>query len=455
MVSATSWSQVNDRIKLLYNWTDTTLTPSTLYANSYNEVWGFVINSREYGVIGSSRGTHFFDVTDTANISMVAFVQEADTGAVIVHRDYHDYKGYLYAVSDEGNSTLQIIDLQYLPDSVVVVYDTSSLFSRSHNIFIDTAKQKLYVCSPKPGNMMEVYSLTDPLTPVLIDTISIPQLPGSVHDVYVRNDTAFCNVGLSGLYVMDFSVAGSPQLLGSLTTYTDQYYNHSGWLHPTKDIYVFADELQGMRMKLCDVSDLSDIKELSLVSSGVVPDSSYPHNPIIKGDILYVAHYHDGLWLFDLSDSSNPQPLGFYDTYSPSDHVSFRGAWGVYPFLPSGIILVSDMRYGFFVFDASEAENAVSIRNNGKVKNYGLTIYPQPFTKNFQLVFDGLKPQNITINLININGQVVYTEKQYIDTRNVSLTITPTDKIANGLYFLKITGEIDNFTSKVIKINGN
>ncbi len=64
MLSATAWSQVSDKIKLLYNWTDPTLTPSMLYANSYNEVWGFVINSREYGVIGSSRGPHFFDVTE-------------------------------------------------------------------------------------------------------------------------------------------------------------------------------------------------------------------------------------------------------------------------------------------------------------------------------------------------------------------------------------------------------
>ena len=46
-------------------------------------------------------------------------------GPEIIHRDYHDYQGYLYAVSDEGAASLQIIDISTLPDSASVVYDSS------------------------------------------------------------------------------------------------------------------------------------------------------------------------------------------------------------------------------------------------------------------------------------------------------------------------------------------
>ena len=45
----------------------------------------------------------------------------------------------IYIVCDEGNSsTLQIIDISNLPNSVTTVYDSDSLFQKSHNIFIDT-----------------------------------------------------------------------------------------------------------------------------------------------------------------------------------------------------------------------------------------------------------------------------------------------------------------------------
>ena len=53
------------------------------------------------------------------------------------------------AVCDEGPSSLQIMDLSFLPDSVSVIYDDDSLITRSHNIFIDTAYSKLYSCSNK------------------------------------------------------------------------------------------------------------------------------------------------------------------------------------------------------------------------------------------------------------------------------------------------------------------
>ncbi|MEC8852932.1 MAG: hypothetical protein VYD33_00665, partial [Bacteroidota bacterium] len=137
----------------LYNWQDTTLTSSWQYDNTYNEIWGVQINGAEIAIIGSTAGTHFFDVTDPVTANQVDFVAGAYTGSDVVHRDYHDYNGYLYIVCDEGDSsTLQIIDMSSLPNSVSVVYDSNVLFTKSHNIFIDTATAKLYVCAVKHTN---------------------------------------------------------------------------------------------------------------------------------------------------------------------------------------------------------------------------------------------------------------------------------------------------------------
>ena len=152
---------------LLYNWQDTTLVGSWAYNNTYNECWGLEVNGSEIAIIGSTDGTHFFDVTDPANATQVAYVAGAYQGGGVIHRDYHDFQGYLYVVCDEGSSsTLQIIDISTLPDSVTTVYDSNALFTKSHNIYIDTATAKLYACASNTA--IDVYSLSNPTNPTLI-----------------------------------------------------------------------------------------------------------------------------------------------------------------------------------------------------------------------------------------------------------------------------------------------
>ena len=122
---------------LLYHWEDTTLVGSTAYNNTYNEIWGLNINGYEFAVIGSTAGSHIFDITNPTNANEVAFIAGAYTGPGVIHRDYHDYNGYLYIVCDEGSpSTLQIVDISNLPNSVNTVYDSNNLLNRVHNIFI-------------------------------------------------------------------------------------------------------------------------------------------------------------------------------------------------------------------------------------------------------------------------------------------------------------------------------
>ena len=113
---------IENNLELLYQWTDdgTVLNAETdpgdnWVGNIYNEIWGFVQNDHEFAVMGSTEGTHIFDVTDPANGYLVASIDGASTSSEIVHRDFHTYAGYLYAVADEMNtSTLQIIDMETL-----------------------------------------------------------------------------------------------------------------------------------------------------------------------------------------------------------------------------------------------------------------------------------------------------------------------------------------------------
>ncbi len=344
--------QAQQKATLLFNWQDTNLVGSWTYNNTYNECWGVVVNEREIAIIGSTAGTHFFDVTDPENSLQVAFVEGAYTGGGVIHRDYHDFDGYLYIVCDEGSSsTLQIVDITSLPSSVNKVYDSNVLFTTSHNIYIDTSTAKLYACSS--NSAMDVYSLNTPTNPSLIYSYNASQ----VHDAFVRNDSAYLNCGNAGFKIYDFSnvnqMGDQPTLLGALTSYPDAGYNHSGWLSKDGTIYAMQDENHGYDVKILDVSDFNNISVLSTFNSGVHPQSM-AHNGIIKEDLLYLPYYHDGLRVFDISDPSNPTQISYYETYLCGDHSSYKGAWGVYPYFPSGNIIVSDMQSGLFLLNGIE-----------------------------------------------------------------------------------------------------
>ncbi len=455
-------------VSLLFQWNDTTLPSSSFHNNRYNEIWGFAINGREYAVIGSTMGTHIFDVTVPNSIDAVAFIPGAAQGTGIVHRDYKSYQNYLYMVCDEGASTLQIADIGYLPDSAPLVYNSAALFQRSHNIYIDTATAKMYVCGG--SNQLEVYSLADPENPVR--QLRCPtdifwwSTVGNVHDAYSRNDTVYCNAENRGLFIVDFSNIANPQLIGSLTSYPQQGYNHSGWLNETGTIYALADETFGMDIKILNVSDLSNITVLDTIGSDVHP-LSMPHNLIIKDNFLFVSYYKDGLYIFNISDPANPFVSGYYDT-STEPHVpsNYRGAWGVNPLLPSGIVLISDMQNGLFVFDVSDA-----VIQSVKEKREGystISIFPNPFSENITVSLPNnkenttlpspvfrrgaggeVKDARLTLELFDVLGRKVLSEKQF--PANSNKYIIKTDDLPGGIYILEVKSENIIHHQKIIK----
>lgn len=447
-------AQTAENASLLYLWQDPSLVPSTNYNNTYNEIWGFVHDGREYAVIGSTAGTHIFDVTAPSESYEADFVAGAFTGGEVVHRDYHDYNGYLYMVCDEGlgTSTLQIADLQYLPDSVHIVYDSNELFSRSHNIFIDAAKAKLYVCNAvqndETANGLAVFSLQTPSYPTLLGTYNTVR----AHDVYVRDDIAYINGEGNGLFVVDFSDPQNPLALGSLTEYSqyDQGYNHSGWLSDDGQYYVFADENHGFDVKIADVSDLTDIEIVASINAAV-DTYSIAHNPIIRGDYLYISYYHDGLQVWNIADPYNPFKVAFYDTYSPPDHASYRGAWGVYPFLPSGNILVSDMQSGLFVLDVNEEGMPTHIIDlPSQSATPGITAHLDPTNNKLIFKTELAHAQFIDLQIINLNGAIVVQEQIWVEAGQSNFQSPLLNSISNQLLIWQAKTESGAFSGKIM-----
>ena len=85
------------------------------------------------------------------------------------------------------------------------------------------------------------------------------------------------------------------------------------------------------------------------------PTNSIDHNGYVKGDLFYLSSYTAGVRVIDVSsiESANIEEIGFFDTYPENNNREFNGAWSVYPFFPSGNIIISDINRGLFVIRKS------------------------------------------------------------------------------------------------------
>lgn len=395
-------------VRKLGQWNDPSLPGSFLYNNTYNAVWGYARDGREYGIIGSTQGTHIIDVTEAAAPEQVAFIPGAVQGGEVVHREFKTYRDRLYAVTDEGPGTLQIIDLAQLPDTAIVTYDSHALFYRAHSLWIDTANARLYTHGGSSD--FAIWSLADPDAPTLLLDPQSGSVPwwnsvGYVHDAYTVGNVTYAN-DVDAMHIIDFTNTASPQLRGSLTSYPQPGYNHSGWLHDNGWLYVMADETHGTDLKLFDVGDPTDIQFIDTVGTDRGP-GSIPHNPCFQGDLLHASWYYDGYWLWSVADPQHAQLLGYYDTYPQPYSFSYKGAWGVYPFLPSGHVLVSDMQTGLYILDISLA---LAVQEPAPPAD-GLRLRPNPAADDVQVALPAERGINAVLWIVDATGRTVRTER--------------------------------------------
>lgn len=450
-----SSAQMHLNMNLLSNWDDNSL-PTNWTGGSFSDCWGYADSvGNEYAFIGSTIGTHIFNVTNPTNPVLVNFEIGKESSGNVVHRDFKTYKGYMYGVCDEGNSSLQIFDLKYLPDSVHKVYDRQTICKTAHNIFINN--NKIYFCGLKDslGNaiVFRVASLANPINPVVINDLASPPF-GYVHDVNVRNDTAFLSAGVDGLFIYDYTTPTSPALVQSITSYPEQGYNHSSWVSEDGKTLVFADETHGMGLKVYDISDMSNITLKSIFRSNLLNDpsnggkgNSIPHNPFIIDNKVFISYYQDGVQCFDITNTSSPVQAGYYDTFpTDTDYTGYGpGCWGVYPYLPSRHIIGSDISNGLFVLDGTQLLGV----NENLFSQSTINVFPNPSDDQISVsASHEFQNEKIKIELYNTLGEKILSVPNYVSGTPVNIS-----SFGLGIYLLKISSNKSSLTKKIIKTN--
>lgn len=427
-------------------------------SRKYSGCWGWRQNNtgKEYGIVGSSAGVYFIDISSPATPTVCDYV---DGKHGCTWREIKTYQDYCYVVSDDAApNQFQIIDMQYLPDSVHVVHNGTSYFERGHTIWID--KDKMYIGSEtKAGgayNSMMLYSLATPSNPVFLRSlVTDASFISTVHDMFVNNDTVFASCGNQGLYIFKYnSVSNNFTQIGSFINYSSgSAYNHSGYITPNKKYFAFADEVPGsLPMHLLDIQNISAPVTTCTFNAHT---TTTPHNPYIVSDKwLLVSSYMDGLNIFDISTPTNVVLGGYFDTHPQSGFNTgdysggpYRGNWGAYPYFPSGLILALDMQNGVFILDPSALYSVVGINENKTISKF-LNLYPNPANSSVRIMTNINDAAELYIT--NTLGQIVL-KKSYDNFTSQDLDISG---LVQGTYFINLKTNHSSLTKKLI-INNN
>src|ERR1043166_9727774 len=365
------FSQQAYKMNLLGHYNDSNLRKVDV-TDIWNDCTGWYdsVKQREYAIAGTTDSIYFFDITDPAQMKLVD--REWGSSSLCRNRDYEVYQHYVYCVADQGqgDGVLQIFDLKNLPDSVYKVYQSGSLGQFTHTIFIEAMSKRLYMCSNTTFDSgtvaMDILSLNNPEFPTFLAHLDVPHPQGVplfsiVHEMYARTDTSYCSCDNAGLFIFDLRDLSNQKLIGSITSYPKKGYNHSSWLDESGRYIMFTDENAGLDAKIFDIADLNNPHFVSVFNSN---PGAMPHNAYWKGKFAYVSAYHDGVRIWNVHDPEHPVQVAWYDTHpqEPEVYGGYKGCWGVWPYLPSGHIIASDLTSGIFVFGVDSLDDIADLK---------------------------------------------------------------------------------------------
>lgn len=331
---------------------DTVRHLNVLPGGGYSALWGYTApDGREYAIIGcngsSGRtpGTSIIDITDNANMRQVAFIQ----GPASIWREMKTYRSYAYVVS-EGGGGVQIIDLSRLPDTASLVSSFNYVNGtkntlKSHTITITDGFMYLNGCANwSPGGILIFDLRNNPTSPQFISEYQ----PEYIHDCYVLRDTIFAAAIYSGggLNIADARNKANVQTIAKIT-YAGSG-THNAWVTKDRRFAITTDEIGNINPKQLHFWDISNLPSVPTVATSTftVSPTVVVHNVTVRGDFAYSCWYSGrGAQVVDISNPALPVLAAGYAIPGSTDL-----DWGIYPYFPSGKIIMGDDTNGLWVF---------------------------------------------------------------------------------------------------------
>jgi choice-of-anchor B domain-containing protein len=305
----------------------------------------------EYALCGVDNGMTVVDVTNPSAPNQI-------TQIPLITNEWKEIKTYhrFAYVTTEANVGLQIVDLHPLPNSTLPYHSytgdgaIAGQLGNIHALHVDTTKGYLYLYGSNlfGGGAVVLDLNTDPYNPTYVGFYMNPA-HNYVHDGYVDNDTLYAGHIYDGyMCVVDMTNKTAPVILASQQTTTA--FTHNTWPSNGKHYVFTTDENTNSYLTCYDITNLNNIQATDKIQSQNPNSGSIVHNTHILNNWAVTSWYRDGFVITDITRPYNLINVGWYDTYPQASGNGFNGTWGVYPFLPSGTIVVSNIEDGLYVY---------------------------------------------------------------------------------------------------------
>ncbi len=195
---------------------------------------------------------------------------------------------------------------------------------------------------------------------------------GGYHDFYVGYDVArqrdvFYGAGLGGYSAWDITQPEAPVQLFTITG-LGMDLAHTFTPSPDGNYAVTETEYQYTPLRIWDLKEGQDGTRKNLdqpISAWTADWQDLSHNHEVRWPFVFVSAYEDGLFVFNLKDPKNPRTDGWYYTCGcvhehgfgggpnvgwESESSVMQGAFGVDVRNADGLVVLSDMRSGLWLF---------------------------------------------------------------------------------------------------------
>ncbi len=334
---------------------NTELLSNVRFPDNCANIWGYADSAkREYAIIGRVTGTSVFDVTDGKKPVLLKHIP----GVVSTWREIKSWKNRIYSVADRGADGVLIINMSKAPQEITSVFwkpiisvqdkilniNKAGTIDRSHDLYIDE-KGFCYLTGSNFHQGVVVLDLnSNPDNPEFKGIFN----PNYTHDGFARNDTFWSADIIAGEFtVWDVKSKSASRKLASQRT--GNAFTHNIWLSDDGKYAFTTDERANAFVEAYKVDDMQNITLVDKYRSRTTQiRSTIPHNTMYHKGFLVTSYYTDGFTIVDAADPGHLVEVGAFDTYAGGDG-DFHGCWGVYPYLPSGNILASDIEFGLYV----------------------------------------------------------------------------------------------------------
>lgn len=336
-----------------------------------NDSWGWTDSTtgKEYALIGTTTGSAFVDISNPTEPLLLGTLPTETINNL--WRDIKVYNNHAFIVADNaGSYGMQVFDLTRLrsvanPPEIFTADALYTGFGSAHNLVINEESGFIYAVGTSTySGGPHFINIQNPTNPILAGGYSAG---GDSHDAQVVTyngpDSDYTGkeifVGSNGdkVVIVDVTNKDNPVNISTIS-YNNISYAHQGWFNEDQTYFFIGDEGDEIntgantRTIIFDFSDLDNPTfHMDYFGATVAID----HNGYVKDNIYYQASYTAGIRMLNISNISNNSinEIGFFDTYPENNATAFNGAWSVYPYFPSGNIIISDIEGGLFIIRKS------------------------------------------------------------------------------------------------------